>query len=827
MSLITRQNHTAHVCRALLRCTSIVVLLAAVCASAASANVKISTLAAGATAFEEKLNAGDVTADTWFGAAVALDGDTVAVGAPFNASAEAGFGTGIVYIFARNGTTWSQQARLVANDSAVGDQFGATVALDGDTLIIGAPFADSKAGADAGTVYIFERDGTTWSEHSRITAQDAAAGSRFGATVALDGDRMAVGAPFADEEAGADAGAVYVIARGDGSWSEQTRITAQATAPGDQFGSALSLRGDLLLIGAPLHDTNTGVDAGAAYIFANMDGAWHEQTTLTPSTAEAKDQFGAAVALDGDRVAVSAPQHSTSGGVEAGAVYVFARDGSGWTQHAQIVASDGAASDQFGTALALDGDVLAVGTRFKNTPAGVAAGSTYLFARSAAGWSEQQQIVANDAAAGDQCGAAVALQGNTLVAGAPLADKAEQRDAGTAYIWRLAFTITSVTSSPNPSRASQTVTLEATVAPVPPAAATPTGSVTFYAGLTNLGAALLDSNGHATPVTPDLLTGSNPIVAVYSGDDNLFASTSPVLLHIVGATIQWSTLRPQIAESAGAATIRVSLSGPITQAVTVDYATSDGSATAGSDYAATSGTLTIPVGQGSASFDIPILNDHNVEADETVLLTLSNPQGADLGAPATTTLTIRDDDRSVGYRTFLPMSMLSGQPDLVITQISLEPDKQTFAAGEPVVIIVVVENRGTAFAPPFWVDAYINPSHPPSANQIWNDLCTLSPCYGIAWGVQPGLAPGQRITLTSTPASYAAPYTRWPGSFAAGTTDVYVLADSWNRGVSTGAVAESDETNNRADIHGLTVAGSNPRQMGLRRAVVPLHRPMP
>ncbi|HEY3231463.1 MAG TPA: CARDB domain-containing protein, partial [Roseiflexaceae bacterium] len=132
---------------------------------------------------------------------------------------------------------------------------------------------------------------------------------------------------------------------------------------------------------------------------------------------------------------------------------------------------------------------------------------------------------------------------------------------------------------------------------------------------------------------------------------------------------------------------------------------------------------------------------------------------------------------------------------------------------EPVVISVTVTNVGDAAAGPFWVDLFINPSAPPTqANVTWNQTCTLSPCYGIAWLVPNGLAPGASITLSSQ--SVPAGYSVWPGYFAAGTTDLYVYADSWNPGVATGAVAESNETNNSAHLGGLTVTGPNPSPVG-------------
>jgi hypothetical protein len=141
----------------------------------------------------------------------------------------------------------------------------------------------------------------------------------------------------------------------------------------------------------------------------------------------------------------------------------------------------------------------------------------------------------------------------------------------------------------------------------------------------------------------------------------------------------------------------------------------------------------------------------------------------------------------------------------------LNPDQRTFQAGAPVEIVVEVVNEGRGRAGPFWVDLFINPSTPPTAaNTIWDKTCRLSPCFGIAWGATSGLAPGERLVLTSRPGSYAAPYTRWPGWLASGTSDLYVYADSWKPGSATGAVAETNESNNRAELRGLSVTGTNP-----------------
>jgi hypothetical protein len=151
-------------------------------------------------------------------------------------------------------------------------------------------------------------------------------------------------------------------------------------------------------------------------------------------------------------------------------------------------------------------------------------------------------------------------------------------------------------------------------------------------------------------------------------------------------------------------------------------------------------------------------------------------------------------------------------PDLVVTDFHITPAGPTIGSATPVQISVTVKNNSTSFANAFWVDFYINPSTPPTAaNTRWDVVCTMKPCRGIAWFVKDGLRAGESITLTSTPDSYDPSFTRWNGSFAAGVRDLYVYVDSWNGSVPYGAVDEGNETNNRAEILGLTVSSTTPQ----------------
>ncbi len=171
---------------------------------------------------------------------------------------------------------------------------------------------------------------------------------------------------------------------------------------------------------------------------------------------------------------------------------------------------------------------------------------------------------------------------------------------------------------------------------------------------------------------------------------------------------------------------------------------------------------------------------------------------------------------------FLPIVLKNPLPDLV-GSFSLSPDQASYAAGTPVLITAVVTNAGSAAAGPFWVDFYINPSRTPAVNVRWNDVCGMSPCYGLAWYVPDGLGAGQSVTLTS--AGAPGDHSIWPGHFAPGTTDLYLYVDSWNPTVSIGGVMGSNENNNLSERHGLAVTGLSVGEANLPSAADLAPRP--
>lgn len=382
---------------------------------------------------------------------VGISGDTLVVGAPQEDSDAEGVNgdqvnnnaldSGAVYVFVRNGTSWSQQAYLKAINTGAGDGFGSSVAISGDTLVVGAPFEDSNArgvngdflnnnSLDAGAAYVFVRAGGAWSFQAYLKPSNTDvvdSFDRFGASVSLANDTIAIGAP----SEGGGVGAVYVFTRVGTTWTQEAYIrssnaggsSARFDSP-DAFGSRVVVSGDTLAVGAPGEDSNavgvngnqsdnSALDSGAVYIFARSGGAWSQQAYVKASNAEAGDGFSR-VALVGDTLVVGAPgedsnavgvngNQSDNTAIDSGAVYVFTRSGGLWQQESYVKASNTEAGDEFGDSVAVEGEMLSVGAwkedsastgvngdQFNN--GAVNSGAVYLFTRHEGAWRQQAYI---------------------------------------------------------------------------------------------------------------------------------------------------------------------------------------------------------------------------------------------------------------------------------------------------------------------------------------------------------------------------------------------------------------------------------------------------
>jgi hypothetical protein len=358
-------------------------------------------LASPAGAIEQKIS---VTGDDLLGAAVAVQGDTLVLGAPFAAD-----NAGAAYVFRRAGDSWTQTATLTASDAAKDGSFGSSVAIDGDTIVVGSPLTG------AGAVYTFARTGAPErTQAAKLTASDGAKDDRFGQSVAIDGDTIVVGAPSDAIGGNVGQGSAYTFAAtGAPARTETAKLTASDGARTDQLGTSVAVDGDTIVAGA----RRAANDVGAAYTFARAGAAARTETAkLTASDGVPGAGLGFSVAIDGDTIAAGAPD-AVFGGVEQGAVYTFTRAGAAArTESAVLTASNGVAGDALGWSVAVAGDAIVAGA----TGVDDSRGAAYTFARTGAPNRTQTGELADaDGAIDDLLGYSVAVDGGTIVLGAP------------------------------------------------------------------------------------------------------------------------------------------------------------------------------------------------------------------------------------------------------------------------------------------------------------------------------------------------------------------------------------------------------------------------
>lgn len=355
------------------------------------------------------------------GSSLSLEGDVLAAGAPGDTVSGSPL-QGSSFVFTRTATTWSGATRLTLADGAAGDQLGASIAQSGGRILAGAPFDDMGALIDVGSAVVFEPSGTTWTT-ARFTASaggvQAAAG--LGWSVALSGDSAVLGAYHDDRSGTVDRGSAAVFARSGTSWSWQADLLASDGEQLALFGESVAIDGDRILVGA----MGAGAAAsrpnrGAAYVFERSGTSWAERQELVASDAANSDLFGRSSALEGALAVVGAHEDDGPAGADQGGVYVFEYAGSAFAETQKLVASDAAPGDRFGVALALHQGTLAVGAHEAAAGAATLAGAVYVFERVGTSFVERQKLVASDAAAGDQLGWSVGLHGDTLVAGVPV-----------------------------------------------------------------------------------------------------------------------------------------------------------------------------------------------------------------------------------------------------------------------------------------------------------------------------------------------------------------------------------------------------------------------
>jgi PGF-CTERM protein len=385
-----------------------------------------------------------------FGNAVVLDGDRALVAAPGDDPEDSEGGSqftnaGAAYVFSRVDGTWTEEARLTTSDDPENVTLGTALALSNDTAVVGAASADIDGESGAGAAYVFQRSGGTWSETQRLTG-DVEVLDNFGSPLSISGETLAVGAAGDDtpESDRNGAGSVHVFTRSEDTWSEQTKLVADDPTPGDSFGLGLSLAEDTLLVGAPATDR---FGTGTVYAFERSGGSWSQTASFMANEGDVVDGFGATIEFDGNTAAISAPSYN-EGDATVGAVYIYDRlDADEWAQRAQLLADDGSNNDRFGIGMGYDDNEVVVGADLHSDDGGDLSGKAYHFGEvlDPTGANEWQQFASfshdHQFDENDNFGRSVAFAGETALVGAPGREEPGPEDgqgAGAVYVYDLA-----------------------------------------------------------------------------------------------------------------------------------------------------------------------------------------------------------------------------------------------------------------------------------------------------------------------------------------------------------------------------------------------------
>lgn len=381
---------------------------------------------------------------------------------------------GAAYIYVRQGGTWVQQAYLKPSNSGAGDWFGFSVAISGDIVVIGAPYEDSNATTingnggnnsllDSGAAYVFVRNGSNWTQQAYLKASNVGGQDYFGSRVAVSGNTVVVGAPSEDsyfqpsDNQSPESGAAYIFVRDGDTWSQQAILKSptMVTSRPYYFGSTVAISGDTVIISSPQDPSSaTGVNgnnydirapgSGAAFVFVRNGTQWSREAYLKASNTDINDSFGSSVAISGDTAVVgSFVEASSARGIdgiqsdnsarESGAAYIFERRGSNWSQRAYLKASNSAARNYFGRSVAISGDTVVVGATVESsTSVGVngdqtnigltGQGAAYVFIRRGQQWRQEAYLKASNAGSNDSFGASVAVSEDLVVVTAPSED---------------------------------------------------------------------------------------------------------------------------------------------------------------------------------------------------------------------------------------------------------------------------------------------------------------------------------------------------------------------------------------------------------------------
>ncbi|HEV7491616.1 MAG TPA: FG-GAP repeat protein [Rhodanobacteraceae bacterium] len=383
----------------------------ALCISVVSLLSVVAAYANDDTAWsEQKVTAPDGRANTYFGTAAAVSGSFALIGAYGDSNHH-----GAAYIETRTGAEWSETQKIVADDGLAGDEFGYRVAIQPDRIFVTAYNATIGTNTAQGSAYVFENGTGSWAQVQKLTADDGAVFDNFGQSIAIDGSVLVIGANGATIGDQGAQGAAYVFVYDGTSWTQGQKLIADDGDMVDNFGVSAAIGDETIFIGSPYAAVNGHANQGAVYVFQSSATGWTQVDKLTASDGATNDSFGMSMSLDGTTLVIGA-----TGADGHGAAYVFEGfSGTSWMETQKLVADDAGSGDNFGDAIGLSGSDVLIAADVSTVDGNTSRGAGYLFTGTSGTWVQSHKFIASDGTTDDFLGAAAAYDGETAILSSP------------------------------------------------------------------------------------------------------------------------------------------------------------------------------------------------------------------------------------------------------------------------------------------------------------------------------------------------------------------------------------------------------------------------
>ncbi|MEO7046964.1 MAG: FG-GAP repeat protein [Ferruginibacter sp.] len=362
--------------------------------------------------------ASDGTTNDQLGNSVSISGSYAIVGA-YAKKVGANPYQGEAYIYYYNGTAWVQKSPLTASDGDVLDYFGYSVSINGNYAIVGAYGKTVGANGSQGKAYIYYYDGTTWVQQATLTAGDGAAQDQFGYSVSISGSYAIVGAVNKTVGANSAQGKIYIYHYTGTAWIQQAALTGSDGVANDIFGTSVSISGSYAIVGAINKTVGANIAQGKIYIYHYNGTTWLQQVALTAGDGAASDNFGYSVGISGSYAIVGAVAKTVGANTGQGKAYIYYYNGTTWVQQAGLTPDDGAAQDQFGYSVSINGNYAIVGADYKTVGVNTVQGASYIYINDGIRWGLLQKVTDPRGGPGNSFGTSVGIDGSRFLIGAP------------------------------------------------------------------------------------------------------------------------------------------------------------------------------------------------------------------------------------------------------------------------------------------------------------------------------------------------------------------------------------------------------------------------